>query len=382
MRVIEPIDIELIESNVPDSSATAWDAETSFIAGQRVLVSTSEGGETGIVHAEYCALRDNCGLYPPDYTDEAEGVKLEVSDTDDASGFALGEMVSSPTGSGYVGQIVGTTGGYIIVISVTGNFVSNDTVTGADSAHTATISSSLSASLAAAWRDCGATNQWKMFDAMVSSQTISDTEIDVCISCDRCDTLVLLELECSRVLVEVTNNSTRELVLSSTYDMRQDESASWSDYFFTGAQYKTSLCVSIPLYSSASARIVISNDESASRCGHVVAGKAQYLGPSQWSPTVGISDYSEKTILDEGVTRLVRGEWAKEVSVDLQIETTAASSLQRRLAGYRGHPCVWDCNNDSTEYDALIVYGYYSDFSIVIPGPVVSACSLTIQGLI
>ena len=382
MRVIKPIDIELVSSNVPDSSATAWDAETSFTAGKRVLVTTSEDGDTDIIQKEYIALRDNIDAYPPDNIEEISGIKLAVSDTDDASGFTLGEMVSSPTASGYVGQISGTTGGYIIVTSVTGTFVSGDTVTGADSELTATVDSSRSSSLSAAWEDAGATNRWKMFDTLVNSQTESDAEIDVTISCDRCDTLVLLDLECASITIDVTNDATGELVFSSEYDMRQDESVSWSDYFFTEAQYKTTLCVSIPLYNSSSARILISNDDSTTKCGHVVAGRAKYLGPSQWSPTAGITDYSTKSTDDDGVTTLEQGEWAKEVEVALQIESTSASALQRRLAGYRGLACVWDCNNDSTEYDALILYGYYSDFSIVISGPVVSACSMTIQGLI
>lgn len=382
MRVIEPIDIELLSSNVADSSATAWDAETPFIAGQRVLVSTSEDGETDIVQTEYLALRDNVDAYPPDNVDEVTGIKLEVSDTDDASQYTLGEMVSSPTASGYVGQISGTTGGYLIVTSVTGTFVSGDTITGADSELTATVDSSVSSSLSAAWESAGATNRWMMFDTFVNSQTENEEAIDVTIGCDRCDTLVLLDMECVSVLIEVTNDNTGELVSSNEYDMRQDESVSWSDYFFTEAQYKTTLSVSIPLYNNSSARILISNGESTAKCGHVVAGRAKYLGASQWSPTAGITDYSVKSTDDDGVTTLEQGDWAKEVEVDLQIETASASSLQRRLAAVRGTACVWDCNNGSTEYDALILYGYYSDFSIVIPGPVVSSCSLTIQGLI
>ncbi|GAU08145.1 hypothetical protein [Desulfoplanes formicivorans] len=383
MRVIEPIDIELIDSNVTQSGLSEWDAETIYAAGQRVVVSYEEDGETPRVAEEYTSLRsDNVGFYPPDSSgDGQDGVKISVGDSEDVSSFTIGETVGTSLASGTCSFIDGTTGGYMILSGVSGDFDSGDTISGNDSGASATISSVSSTTIAAAWERVGATNRWKMFDAYVNSQTVAD-DIDVTIGFGRCDTLVLLDVQATDVEIEVVNDSTGEVVFSEAFDMRLDQSASWADYFFAPAEYKTSLIVSTPLYYNASARIRITNGDDEAMCGHVVAGRAQYIAASQWSPTAGITDYSSAETDTDGVTSLEQGPWSKELSVDLLVPTASVSNLQRRLASYRGKPCVWDCNNDSTDHDALIVYGYFSDFSIVIAGPTTSSCSLTIQGLI
>lgn len=385
MRVIKPIDIELVSSNVAADSAAAYAEDTTYTAGQRVLVAYESDGETARTEEVYTSLRsNNLSNYPPDNLEEADDVyKITATSETSVAGFEVGEVVSSAVASGTVAVISGTTGGYLIIKDVSGEFDAADIVTGTDSSATVTLTSAASSTLSAWWESSGASNKWKMFDSYVNTQTENADEIDVTIGVDRCDTLVILDIDAVSVDIETTNDSTGEVTFSASYDLRLDSSSSWSDYFFGPFLWKSMLMISIPLYYKASARIIIRhNPGEDAKCGQVVVGRAQYLGASQWSPSAGITDYSQKSTDDDGVTTLTPGGWAKELSVDMQVNTSAASALQRNLAGYRATPCIWDGNNDSTDHESLVVYGYFSDFSIVIPGPTVSSCSLTVQGLI
>jgi hypothetical protein len=381
MRVIEPIKIDLISSTVPDSSADVWDGDTAYTAGTRVLVTHSKDGTDTIVQTEYVARRDNTGAYPPDNVTERDAARTTVSDTDDASDFEIGEIISTASASGRVAQISGTTGGYLIVQDMTGDFAMDDTLTGATSGATATVKSSVPSSLAPPWERVGASNRWAMFDAHVSTQTAASDEIDVTVGFGRCDSLVLLDVEAAEVRIDVTNISTGEMVMSEVYDMCLDESAAWSDYFFSEAKWRTTLSVSTPLYHNAQARIrIIAREGYQAKCGHVACGRAQYLGPAQWAPRVGLLDYSQKSTDDTGTTTLTPGPWAKELSVDMLVPTASVGVLQRNLAGYRGRACVWDCNNE-TDFEPLSIFGFFNDFSLILSGPTSSACSISIQGL-
>jgi hypothetical protein len=220
-----------------------------------------------------------------------------------------------------------------------------------------------------------------MFDDNVSTRTEAADEIDVTVGFGRCDSLILLDVEAAEIRIDVTNLSTGEIVMSDAYDMRLDESSSWSDYFFAEAKWRTTLSVSTPLYHDAQARIrIIAREGYQARCGHVVCGRAQYLGLAQWAPRAGLLDYSQKSTDKTGTTALTPGPWAKELSVDMLVPTTSVGVLQRNFARYRGKACVWDCNND-TDFEPLFIFGFFNDFSLILSGTTHSACSVSIQGL-
>jgi hypothetical protein len=44
-------------------------------------------------------------------------------------------------------------------------------------------------------------------------------------------------------------------------------------------------------------------------------------------------------------------------------------------------PCVWDANEPDTDYSMAVIYGFFSDFEVIMPGYNHSECELEIQGL-
>lgn len=230
------------------------------------------------------------------------------------------------------------------------------------------------------WEDLGATNRWKMFDEIVGTQTVNSDSIDVTITSSKITHVALFETEATSVLIEVYDD-TDTLLAQYTPTLRLDSSLSWSDYFFGDVFFRTAFVRQIP-YLLGGAKIRVLLEGSTVKCGMLLVGYGYYIGETKWSPHLGINDYSRKEIDDWGRAFLKQGYYAKTAEIDVEIRSASVDKVQRLLASVRATPCIWQMNNDTTAYDALVVYGFYKDFAVILENVVLSSCSLTIEGLI
>jgi hypothetical protein len=123
---------------------------------------------------------------------------------------------------------------------------------------------------------------------------------------------------------------------------------------------------------------------SAAKCGNFVIGSTKTIGTTKFSPTLSIVDYSKKETNDFGVTYLSPGKYKKRTTLDMYIRNQIIDTVYKTLAGLRATPAVFICDNSETAdkmLESMLVYGFYKDFSIVVPGPVMSDCSIEIEGL-
>lgn len=236
------------------------------------------------------------------------------------------------------------------------------------------------------WVEVGSTTRWAMLDTMVSSTTTNLDTISVTLNASKVDRIALFGLVGESVRIVARNGAT--VIEDTTLSLRlDDQSVSWSDYFFSDIEYRTRLIRTIPgYYANLEIDITITaatGTEAA--CGHCILGRSQFIGLTEWGAKVGIDDYSRKTINDWGETYLQQRAYADTLSIDLWIDTQTSGAevdrLQRILSSLRATPCVWDANND-TERQALIVFGFFRDFSLVVPYATISHCSLEIEGMI
>ena len=234
------------------------------------------------------------------------------------------------------------------------------------------------------WQDLGVTNKWAMFDQYVNTQTVNTGSIDVTVTVQKCNYLSLLEVEANNLTVEIIDPDTSEVLWSTSMSLRLDNSASWSDYFFGDFIYQRSVILEIPIYNlNVNVHVVLETSSDAeAKCGFLICGRSQKLGCTLFGLHVGILDYSRKETDEFGRTYLKQGKWAKRAEFDVEIENDKIDYVQRLLASVRATPCVWEVNNETTNYESLIIYGFYKDFSVVIPNSVISQCSITVEGLI
>lgn len=244
-----------------------------------------------------------------------------------------------------------------------------------------------------AWLKLGPTNLWAMFDNEVNTQTIYAGDLVVYVSPGLISSVMLLEVAGAyKVKLEMVNpdNSVRlhsvtGLPLYSEEKLLDDTViANWLDYFFEPFDIRSDISFeNLPAYRDIRLRLTVYKSTSAAevKLGAFLLGATISLGITAYGAEAGIIDYSKKETNEFGVTTLVKRSFAKRNSFDLEITNADLRKVHSTLANLRATPCVWIPTDDVT-YSPLVVYGWYKDFSINVPYPTFSTCSISVEGLI
>jgi len=229
------------------------------------------------------------------------------------------------------------------------------------------------------WTRVSSTNRWKMFNDIVQEQTEQASGLEVELTPAAVTTaLAAVNVDCADIDV-VMVDPVEGTVFSQNYPMTSYSGiTNWYDYFFEAIVRKNELAViGLPPYSSATITVTF-NDSGTAKVGALVIGTAATIGDSQYGASFGIIDYSTKSVDAQGRTTITAGTYADEADIDVIIETNRFAQVKSVLTDLRTTPSVWvpDENTDGT-----IIYGYYREFDVILSGPVVSLCSIQIEGL-
>lgn len=229
------------------------------------------------------------------------------------------------------------------------------------------------------WKEVGATNRWKVFDEKFGSQTEQANLITYELTPGLIDSVALLNMDALSVEITLID-PTDGVVYNETVNLISTWAIiDWYTYFFEEFSVITDVVkMAIPLYGSAVLKIEVAYAGSTAKIGCIIPGKQMSLGNTLYSPSVGIADYSTKTADDDGNYTITEKSYSKKLSCDVSLPNTSLDEVCRALTNYRAIPTVWV---GMTNYSAMIVYGFFKDFSIVMPGPSYSKCSLEIEGL-
>lgn len=230
------------------------------------------------------------------------------------------------------------------------------------------------------WLDIGPTNEYAMIDGAVGTQTTSaSSNITVVIQNGLINGISFMEMQADTVKVAITLGSS--IVYSTTLDLSSKALVDWSDYFFSAVNRKTDYVLTgIPPYLSGVLTLVITTGSGTVKCGNVVVGNVFDLGSTESNPTVGIVDYSVKTIDAFGNPQLTKRAYTKRMNAKMLIDSPNVDIITSTLASVRATPCVWI--GSANDYSSLILYGYYKDFEVDIAYTTKSYCTLQIEGLI
>ena len=246
------------------------------------------------------------------------------------------------------------------------------------------------------WLNLGAINRWRMFDEYTNTLTTSDVPdpldddkatIEVVIEEDNVQTVSLFNLTGTYVDISILDDSDNELWAAETIDLwsEVEEPIDWFEYFFGDVldQPRTDIFVDLEWATFAEkVKVEIIHYGTEAKCGLCLVGRSRFLGNTKWEPEVGILDYSRKQTDDFGRTYLQQGTLAKLLKARLVVPKYLTDATYRALAASRGTATVWNFNESTTEWDSLIVYGFFQDYRIVLHGPNYIEATLDIQGLI
>ena len=231
------------------------------------------------------------------------------------------------------------------------------------------------------WLDLGPTNRWRMFDDKIGTVTTNPESISLTIAPGRAvDSLAFFGLDAASIYVRVVDPYQGIVYESSVSPVSTDGINDWYDYFFMPVEVNEDfVLLGVPAGSYGSIEINIAKPGGTAKVGALILGKAAVLGEALYGTSVGITDYSRKERDTFGNMIIVERGYSKRAEFDVMVQTGMVSQVQRLLSKYRAKPLVWI---GEATYQSTILYGYYKEFNLVISGPTVSDCSISVEGLI
>lgn len=231
------------------------------------------------------------------------------------------------------------------------------------------------------WLDLGATNRFKMFDEIISTQTVKNLEIDVDITpAAIVNSAAFFGMFGNSITLTMTD-PIDGVVFTETRSLQDNTLIiDWYPYFFEEIAYLSdTVFLNLPAYGSATLNAVIDGGAGDAKVGEVVIGKQRRIGVTNFGSSVSILDYSVKSTDDFGNTVIVQRAYSKRADYDVTVNTSSVAAVQKALADIRTTPTVFVGDENRPE---TVVYGFYKQFNIVLSTPSISDCSIEVEGLV
>jgi hypothetical protein len=232
----------------------------------------------------------------------------------------------------------------------------------------------------AKWQLIGADNRWRMFDDKIESLTTNPGTITVTIRPGAVvNSIAMFNVAGKSVTVKVVDPFDGQVYIEKV-NLVDAGVSNWYDYFFSPIGVRTDfVLLDLPAYGSADIIVTVDAGGGQAAVGHLVVGMQQEIGVALYGSSVGINDYSRKTTDEFGNTVITPRSYSNRAEFDVSIYTEDVSRIRRLLAEFRSTLVVWI---GEETYEATVLFGYYKDFSIVLSGPTVSDCSITVEAII
>jgi len=231
------------------------------------------------------------------------------------------------------------------------------------------------------WLEIGATNRWRALDGKIGSKTSQATSITYHLHIPVIDSIALLGLVGTSLSIIVKDITDVE-VYNKTVDLTNNDAViDWYTYFFEEIIFsEDTVHTDLPAAYGSTLDIVITNTGSVALVGEIVIGNVATIGITRADPkpSISIKDYSTKDTDVFGNITIVERTYSKRLSCDLIIYNSELDNIYNLFALYRSTPIVWI---GSELYGSMIVYGFYKELDVVIPYPLMSECSLELEGL-
>jgi hypothetical protein len=232
------------------------------------------------------------------------------------------------------------------------------------------------------WINERATNRWRMFDGRIADPATNATTISVTLTPGEIvDAIALFGLDAAELEVTVTDPLEGEVYNQVSSLVDDSLVADWYGYFFEPVVRKTEASLlDLPPYIGADIDVLLTVPSGNASVGEVVIGKRRTVGDTLIGVGLGIESYSHKEQDDFGNWYIVPRAYSDTVDFPLSLGNGQISAVRRLLASYIDTP-VAAVGKTLDDPWGTLVYGYITDFSIVIPSNVISDCNVKLEGL-
>jgi len=233
------------------------------------------------------------------------------------------------------------------------------------------------------WLDVGPTEKWAPFDNVVGTLATGPSPLNYTLRTGFTDSLALFELTGRYVDLVMKDATGGVIVYQNRIDLEVGDIESIYDWFFSDLDIRTDIVVTdLPSqYASAELSITLTTTSGEASVGVIKPGLVADLGCTQNGAKVGIDDYSRKERDAFGNLVITQRAYSKNGSFTMMITPGSFNRIYRTLAALRATPCVY-IGTEVAGFEPLLIYGFFTSFSMEIPYRTYQLCSLDIEGLI
>jgi len=234
------------------------------------------------------------------------------------------------------------------------------------------------------WIDIGPTNPYGMFDRTVTYGTSSTETLTVVLTPGRFDSLALINLDCDLCSVTIRDGAGGPIIYENLIGLSGAFITDWSEYFFIDPLFKRTQVIlsNLPQFANAHLTITLTGGTGLTiSLGELIFGAMFEIGGTQYGASAGILDYSRKVTDDFGNVTFVERPFSKRINASVFVLNSRLNRVQQLMYSLRATPVVWIASESVNLEEALVVYGFYRDFSTDIAYPAHSIMSLEIEGL-
>jgi len=196
-----------------------------------------------------------------------------------------------------------------------------------------------------------------MFDNYINTQTSNADAIELTVDANKISHFALFNLDAYDIEWWL-KNSGGTTVTSGTIDLTLSTSVA-------GIEYKSDISQNVAAWVFNGSLVVhINKTGGTAKCGAMIIGRGENIGNTQFGVETGHLDYSKYETNDFGYTFLSQGSWAKKNRIKAWLDTARNDRIIQVLAQNRATLVVWDANENATDFEPLLLYGWYRKASI------------------
>lgn len=247
------------------------------------------------------------------------------------------------------------------------------------------------------WSRVGATNQWAMFDDVVSTQTVAPSGTDalvITVAFDYADCIGLMNIIGESVKFEVFDAGEAEPYYTREFSLVQD-TTNFRDFFYSPIERVSDITYTfsdivnsdIPIgVPGSTLRVTLTHTGGGASIGHMVVGLARELGKTKVDATAGAKTYSRRVEDEYGNLTIIPRRVVKKVSCAVYVKAAYTDFIGKLLNKIDIKPALFLADNRDTfegGYEMLIIYGTKSDheFSLNPEGPSMDMLNISIEGV-
>ena len=236
---------------------------------------------------------------------------------------------------------------------------------------------SSSSGISADWRKVGASNQWAMFDDVISTQTVAPDVTDdltVTVRFDYCTCFALLNIVGESLTASIKDDGATEPYWTRSMNLVSDVDNEF-DYEFLPISYvdtvvndfSDAVFDDVPVCINGTLTVTVHKTGGGAAVGHLIVGLSRQPGLTLEGVRAGSRTFSKIIEDDYGNTTMLKGRVAKTFEGNIFMEPAVSDNVKRLLDSIDATPTLFiGDDRDSLDggYQALTLYGLMKTYDI------------------